>query len=320
MLVKGDGTLIWNGGRAEKTVQENLTKLAFIGFGEAAQAFVGGFGPAWAGVSQVYDIKTDHDEPAIRDGKRADYETAGVIGCATAAEALAGAPVVFSLVTADQALEVAKATAGHLPAGILYFDCNSCSPGSKRRAAELIDGNGGRYVDVAVMTPVYPRRHQTPLLVSGRHKEAALELMSALQMQAEPVEGPLGAAAAIKMVRSIMVKGMEALYMECVLTGRQSGVEEVVLDSLDDTFPGFGFKDRAAYMLERVMTHGVRRAAEMREVALTVEEAGQLNAMSRATVEWQQMIGDLGVSADLNDYTASADAVLAKLQSRGDAS
>ena len=83
------------------------------------------------------------------------------------------------------------------------------------------------------------------------------------------------------MIRSMMMKGLEALVCECVFAGRKAGVIETVLDSLDDTYPGFDWKKRAAYMLERVMTHGVRRAAEMREVALTVDLLG-LKARCRA--------------------------------------
>ena len=84
------------------------------------------------------------------------------------------------------------------------------------------------------------------------------------------------------------MKGLEALVCECVLAGAKAGVIETVLDSLDDTYPGFDWRKRSAYMLERMMTHGVRRAAEMREVALTVDLLGLDGAMSRASVGWQQ--------------------------------
>ena len=92
-----------------------------------------------------------------------------------------------------------------------------------------------------------------------------------------------------------------------------------MLDSLDDTYPGFDWKSRSAYMLERVMTHGVRRAAEMREVALTVDLLGLKGEMSRASVGWQQTIGELGLradAADAADYRVLADRILAALATR----
>jgi 3-hydroxyisobutyrate dehydrogenase-like beta-hydroxyacid dehydrogenase len=129
-------------------------------------------------------------------------------------------------------------------------------------------------------------------------------------------DGPVGAASSVKMIRSVMMKGLEALVCECVLAGRKAGVIETVLDSLDDTFPGFDWKERSAYMLERVMTHGVRRAAEMREVALTVDLLGLKGEMSRAAVGWEQAIGELGLrvnGAEAGDYRVLADRVLAAL-------
>ena len=123
------------------------------------------------------------------------------------------------------------------------------------------------------------------------------------------------------MIRSIMMKGLEALVCECVLAGRKAGVIETVLDSLDDTYPGFDWRKRSAYMLERVMTHGVRRAAEMREVALTVDLLGLKGEMSRASVGWEQTIGELGLratEAEAADYSDAGrpDSRRARLRSR----
>jgi 3-hydroxyisobutyrate dehydrogenase-like beta-hydroxyacid dehydrogenase len=167
-----------------------------------------------------------------------------------------------------------------------------------------------------VMAAVHPRLHRTPLLISGPHVEAAAAALASLGMSARIRQGPVGAASSVKMIRSIMMKGLEALVCECVLAGRKAGVIETVLDSLDDTYPGFDWKKHSAYMLERVMTHGVRRAAEMREVALTVDLFGLQGEMSRACVGWQQAIGELGLranAAEAADYGVLADRILAAL-------
>lgn len=292
-------------------------KVAFIGFGEAATAFRTGWRDA--GVTApvaAFDIKTASPDPAVSNLKWSNYAAADVMGCQSLADALDGAEIVISLVTADQALDAARAAAACIQDGALYCDGNSCAPGTKGEAARLIEAAGGRYVDTAVMAPVYPKRHHTPLLLAGPHAEAALAALSALDMKAK-VAGPVvGAASSIKMIRSIMMKGMEALFLECVLAGRKAGVDDVVLSSLDVTYPGFDFKAKAAYMQERVMTHGIRRAAEMREVARTVDDLGLGGTMARAAVEWQQRVGDLKLNAAAigpDNYGALADAILAKL-------
>jgi 3-hydroxyisobutyrate dehydrogenase-like beta-hydroxyacid dehydrogenase len=292
--------------------------IAFIGFGEAARAFLDGWRtqPGFNARVAAYDIKTDSPEAEVRAAKRADYAEAKVIGASSAPEAVAGAEAVFSVVTADQAHEAAIAALPGLAKGALFFDCDSCAPQTKERTATEVDAAGARYVDVAVMAPVHPRLHRTPLLMSGPHAQAAAAALAALDMSAAIHDGPVGSASAIKMIRSIMMKGLEALVCECVLAGRKAGVIETVLDSLDDTYPGFDWRQRSAYMLERVMTHGVRRAAEMREVALTVDLLGLDGDMSRASVGWQQKVGELGLRSSAEeqaDYRILADKILARL-------
>ena len=235
--------------------------IAFLGFGEAAQAFLAGWRTKGDFKARIcaYDIKTDSNNSEVRTAKRADYAAAKVLGASTAAEAVTGAEAVFSVVTPDQAHEAAIAALPGLAKGAFLFDCDSCAPQTKLRTAQEVEAAGGRYVDVAVMAPVHPRLHRTPLLISGPHVEAASAALASLGMSARIYEGPVGAASAVKMIRSVMMKGLEALVCECVLSGRKAGVIETVLDSLDETYPGFDWKKRSAYMLERVMTHGLRR-------------------------------------------------------------
>ncbi len=289
-------------------------RLAFIGFGEAASAFVEGWGAERAALTTAYDIKTGDPSREIGEAKRGDYARAGVTGRETVGEALDGAAVVFSTVTADQALAAATGAVDHIADNALYMDCNSCAPGTKREASHAISKSGGRYVDVAVMAPVRPGLHKVPLLISGAHTAQALEAFGKLDMSATVVDGGVGASSSVKMIRGIVMKGLEAIVAECVLSGRKAGVDGLVLESLEETYPGFNWKERAAYMLERVMTHGIRRAAEMREVALTVDQLGLGGGMARATAEWQQRIGEMKLNAgDIGDrdYRDLADAILA---------
>lgn len=135
-----------------------LPRVAFVGFGEAAEAFWMGWKTDGPPPARAFDIAID--EAPRRSGKLDDYRRTGMDGAATLAEALDGAQVVFSLVTADQAHAAALAASAVLPVGALWLDCNSCAPGTKQRNAALIEAAGGRYVDVAVMAPVHPRLHR----------------------------------------------------------------------------------------------------------------------------------------------------------------
>lgn len=254
--------------------------FTLFGYGEAGQTFARAAG--WEAQAQVFDIKTD--APEARDAVLACYEADGVTGATNPENALRNSHVILSLVTADQALAVAQHAALHILPNALYFDMNSVAPDTKRAAAKLIDKAGARYVDVAVMAPVHPARLAVPLLVSGPHAgEGAAALADLGFTNLLVVNGDIGQASAIKMIRSIMVKGQEALTAEMMLAARAAGVVDEVLGSLGD-----GWDIKADYNLERMRTHGIRRAAEMEEVAKTLTALGVEPVMTSGTIKRQR--------------------------------
>ncbi|MGF7146827.1 3-hydroxyisobutyrate dehydrogenase-like beta-hydroxyacid dehydrogenase [Sphingomonas zeicaulis] len=276
-----------------------MSSLAFIGFGEAGIAFA-------AAGARAYDLKTD--DPATAAEKHRDYKAVGVIGCATAAEALAEAEAIFCLVTADQVPLVSHDYAPFIPPNSLWFDMNSVAPETKRAAAEVIEAAGGRYVDVAVLAPVHPLRFAVPLLVSGPHADEARERLAAAGFtNVTIVEGGVGKASAIKMIRSVMVKGLEALTAEWILAAEAACIREEAVAALNASWPGTDWAAKADYNLERMLTHGIRRAAEMDEVVKTLDALGTGSAMTRGTVERQRALGSLGLAAPhtLNDKLAA---------------
>lgn len=263
--------------------------ITFIGFGEAAMAFAGGGDGDGA---RGYDLKLD--TAATRSAKLADFDRCGVTPCDTAAVALADAGIVLSLVTADQALPAAEsaARAATVAADTLWLDMNSVAPETKRAAAAAL-GHSERYVDVAVMAPVHPAGRAVPLLVSGPHAEAGAAALERLGFTAVSVVGArVGEASAIKMIRSVMVKGIEALSAECVLAADAAGVRDAVIASLDASWPGADWTRRFDYNLDRMMTHGIRRAEEMEQVMLTLTGLGVSPLMAAATMQWQRGIAE----------------------------
>lgn len=263
--------------------------IAIVGFGEAGAAF--GAGLKACG----YDRKTD--DAASRAAKHADFAAAGVAPRADLATALAGATAILSLVTADQALAVAQAAAPLLDGGALWFDMNSVAPETKRAAASAVEAAGGRYVDVAVMAPVDPARRAVPLLVAGAHAATAADTLRTIGFSdVTVVDGPVGAASSIKLIRSVMVKGLEALTAECVLAAEAAEVRAPVVASLNASWPGTDWAEKADYNLDRMMVHGVRRAAEMDEAVKTLDTLGTGSTMTRGTAARQRAIGALGLT------------------------
>lgn len=265
-------------------------QVTIIGFGEAGRAFAISSTPDL--VLSAYDLK--QGDPAMQ----AALVVAGVRRAKDAVDALTCAEAVLSLVTADQALAAAQDYAGHLTPGALWLDMNSVAPETKRAAATAVEAAGGRYVDVAVMAPVYPARRAVPLLVAGPHADDALALLSSIGFtKMRRVEGGIGAASAIKMIRSVIVKGIEALTAEAMLAADAAGVRDEVLASLDASDKPGSWTERADYNLDRMLVHGLRRAAEMEEVIKTLDALGAGSVMSRGTVERQRALGGLGLTS-----------------------
>ena len=262
-------------------------QVAFIGFGEAARAFtdslrkrleVHGFA--------AYDTKADAEMAHA-------MESRGVRRTETPSDAVAGADWVFSAVTADQSLAAASATALSLHPGQVLFDINSVSPGRKRETAAVVEATGAAYVDMAVMAPVHPKGHGTPMLMAGAEAERLAPILAALGFDGDVVALEPGAATAVKMVRSLFVKGLEAITVEALLAASASGCFDRVYESLSKSFPGLGWPECAEYNLERTLRHGTRRAAEMRESATTLEALGLVGGLAAQIAEVQERMGAL---------------------------
>lgn len=249
-------------------------RLALIGFGEAGSTFAHAAG--WGERAAAFDIDTS---------RAAVMAECGLRPAATVAEAFAGAGLVLSLVTADQAERVARHYAPFLAPGTIWCDCNSVAPETKRQAARAVEAAGGRYVDVAVLAPVDPARLAVSLLIAGPAAHEAETVLRAASFTNTRVVGEeVGRASAVKMIRSVMVKGLEALTAEMMLGASAAGVTEEVLASLDASEKLRPWAERVAYNLERMATHGLRRAVEMEESAKTLAALGVEPIMTAGTV------------------------------------
>ncbi|HEX7951493.1 MAG TPA: DUF1932 domain-containing protein [Burkholderiales bacterium] len=254
------------------------TRMALIGFGEVGTTFARAAG--WAQSATAWDIKPARKEEMVACGLRP---------AADAAEALADAPLVLSFVTADGAEEAARDYAPLLSPGALWCDMNSVAPQTKLAAAEAIEAAGGRYVDVAVLAPVQPAGVGVPLLLAGPAAEEAEALLRLAGFtNARIIGAQVGQASAIKMIRSIMVKGIEALTAEMILAAEAADVVDEVLASLDASEKRICWTERTDYNLERMALHGARRAAEMEEAAKTLAALGVEPVMTDGTIRRQR--------------------------------
>jgi 3-hydroxyisobutyrate dehydrogenase-like beta-hydroxyacid dehydrogenase len=277
-------------------------RISFIGFGEAGQAMAEGLRQEALlkeGVSQIaaWDILF----PGPAGAKLVEAANkAGVRVASSAEDAMRDAEIVIAAVTAASSFEAAQSVTAYLQGRPLYLDVNSVSPGRKQATAKLLN-DGARYVDVAIVSAIHPLRHKSPMMLAGPFAREAEPLLASLGMKTQNVGEEVGAAAAIKMVRSVMIKGIEALTAECFLAASRAGVVEPVAASLKNNYPTLDWNKLSEYNVERMASHGIRRAAEMREVAETLRELGIEPLMTIGTIERQQQLGEIGRQPAIKD-------------------
>ena len=286
-----------------------FSRVALIGFGEVGQTLAADLIKAGAEVS-AYDILFGDPDSVPSRAVR----TIPVRKATSASDAIAPAELIVSAVTAAADVDAARSMIPGIPRGAFYIDLNSVSPATKTVCARIVEDAGGRYVEAAVMTPIHPKGIASPMLLGGAHAAAFLERAAALGFSAKVFSATLGQAAAVKMCRSVIIKGVEALLTESLLAARRYGVEKPVLDSLSDLLPAGDWEKIARYFISRSLEHGVRRAEEMREAAKTVAEAGIAPLMTNATVEREDWAAAFKSALGEKELGAMLDAIRAQME------
>lgn len=287
-----------------------MSTVGVVGYGEVGRILAEDLRARGTDIV-AHDLKLGDD----RRAPLADHAAAhGVRLVGSHAELAAASDIVVSAVTADQAVAVADAVAPGLAEGTFVLDLNSASPRAKQRAADAVKAAGGRYVEGAVMTSVPPHRLGVPILLGGPDAADLAPVLADLGFTDATVHDErLGVASASKLCRSVVIKGMEALFVESLTAARHHGVEDAVLASLAETFPGIDWDAQASYFFARATQHGRRRADEMDQAADTVAAAGIEPWSSRATAQRQRWVAGLAEDGTIEptaDWRHAADRIL----------
>jgi 3-hydroxyisobutyrate dehydrogenase-like beta-hydroxyacid dehydrogenase len=252
-----------------------MTSIAVIGLGEAGRVYALGLAAAGADV-RGYDWYARLGEPGIRQVDELS-------------DAVVGSDLVISLVGAASALDVAAQALAHLTPGAVYADFNTADPALKRRIAALGDRSGIEVADVAVLAPVGRAGSRTPLLASGRASARVAALLSPLGVPLEIVEGEAGAAARLKLLRSVFVKGLAALVFESLDAARAAGVEPWMRGQIAGELGPDG-DEHLDRLIAGTYRHAIRREQEMRDALAALEASGGHTDMTRATLTWLERI------------------------------
>jgi 3-hydroxyisobutyrate dehydrogenase len=272
-----------------------MISVGFVGFGEAGFTIGGGLRAAGLTNLFAYDIAAGSADrgPLIRNRAA----TAGATLVSSSEELAQSSDILMSTVTCSSALDAARQTAPYLSGHHVYADLNSVSPALKRDVASAVGDAGASFVEAAVMAGVQPYGQRVPMLIGGPGAERFSTVMTPFGMRLELIEGPVGKAAAVKMCRSLVVKGIEALLAECVLAATQYDAADKVFASLQESWPGIDWTQLADHTMGRLVVHGERRAREMEEVAATLRAIGVEPMMAEGAARRQDWSAQLDLKA-----------------------
>ena len=278
---------------AERGRGPDVTRFGFIGFGALAQAFAAGL--RQAGIEGVAAFTRPRDDPAAAAALAARLRAAGVHRCWSLQELVHDADVIIGAVPAGAAVEIVERSVPHLIPGRLYVDPTPLAPSHKRALADRIGVAGAEYADVAVLGTVAIESYAVPMIAAGPGALRWAATATPLGFKVSVLEGAAGQASLVKLLRSVYMKGRDALILEMLLAARRHGVEDAVLTSIGGPAEQVPFPDLVERVLRSLAIYAERRSAELEAAAELVDDVGLEPLVTLAGAARLRWLADLGV-------------------------
>lgn len=270
-----------------------MASFAFIGFGELGAALAQGLGRSGSHALRAYTRA--RAQPAASDALQQRLRQAATRGCDTLEEAVSGATAVLSVVPAHASLAVAERCAPLLEPGAYFVDFSVAAVAEKQAAGALVAAVDALYVDAAVLGTVSASGFAVPILASGPGARGWQTLVEPEGLQVEALEGPAGDATLVKLLRSVYMKGRDALIVEMMLAARRYGLDERVAASIQGPGEQVPFPALAERVLCALAVHAERRSDELLASSEVVRGAGVDPLLSRAGSDVLRRVAELGL-------------------------
>jgi 3-hydroxyisobutyrate dehydrogenase-like beta-hydroxyacid dehydrogenase len=279
--------------------------IALLGFGEAGSAIARGLAAenGWRGPSKpgdnaprrliAIDPALDKDARGTALGKEARRLEVAISDRYT--EALSEADLVICAVQGEHALDAATSAAAFMKKGAHFLDLCTVTGKMADEDRDAIEKVGGRYVDIAVMGGFFKYGIKAPMLVAGEEAQTAVGWMNANGFDAKYLGPKPGSASSVKMVRSVLMKGLEALGVEALVTAERQGIREEVLECLADV-DLVPFREHLSSLVQTHIVHARRRWEEMGLVAQTLRETGVEPKMTVTTEQTLRRSVEAGIA------------------------
>ena len=291
-------------------------RIGFIGFGGAGYGLAKGL--RQAGLAEILFYDRMQETPPFAEVIRRHAAETGAVQTKSAGELLSRVEMVVSCVTGAMAVDLAEEAAPFLNAAHLYADVNTAAPRIKEQVAAIVEKSGAAFADAAMMGAIPAFLHRVPILASGSGAERFRQSMEPYGMNIRVVGEKPGQASAIKMFRSIFMKGLLSLFLEMLTATHRYGVDETVLGSIAESLDGVPFRETARLQMTKGAVNAERMAHEMEEVIATLEGMGLPSQMSRAAMEKLRWCAGFGLRERFGgELPATLDEVLRAMENPG---
>ncbi|RAS86267.1 DUF1932 domain-containing protein [Priestia endophytica] len=278
-------------------------KLGFIGFGEAA--FELSIGLKQEGLETIctHDVMLDHPTfgPQIKErAKQAQVELEYTPKSLLMREDLA---MLIVAVPANKAYEVSNSLKPYLKKELIYIDVSASTPDIKRKISNSLKERGVSFVDASMMGPLPVYKHKVPILASGEGTDAFIDIMSQYGMDISKVSEKPGDASAVKLIRSIFMKGLPALLIEMLEAAHKFGVEDLVISSISETMNSKNFEETMNRLVTGTSIHALRRSMELEGSIEMLESSNLSSLMSKASKDKLQLLAELNLKEKFQGKT-----------------
>lgn len=289
-------------------------RLVFIGFGEAAYNIASGLKAE--GLTDIGAFDRNAADPLLGGLIQQRAAEVGVKLFESLESAYQAGEFIACLTSANNALAVAKSVIPQLKAGQVYVDMNSAAPTIKAAIAQIPHKEDVMFCDAAVMGTVPGNKHKVPMFLAGDGAEKFAMAFAQYGMKLTVLDAKAGGASAIKMLKSVIMKGLPQLMFESFEAALKYGVLDTLAASLASSLNGKTVEQLADTFTARTMIHAARRSEEMQDVVATLESLGVDAAMSKATIAKldrlaeQNWVEILGADGDKLNYREAMQALI----------
>ncbi|MDN4605874.1 DUF1932 domain-containing protein [Sporosarcina highlanderae] len=279
-------------------------KVGFIGFGEASFNIALGFNEE--GIEGIIAFDASLNNPVYGKIIQERAEKANVNLLPNLEDVVQQSTVIFAAVPADKALDVCTATLPFLQRNTLYIDVSASSPDIKKAISENVIQKGALFVDAALMGPLPVYKHKVPIYASGNGADLMIKLLAGYQMDLTKISDIAGEASAVKLVRSVFMKGLSVLGVEMLEAARKLEIEELVIRSVSETMDKTDFENTLNRLVTGTAIHAERRFTEMSGSNQMLESINVNAIMATAVREKLEYMVEFGLKEKFDGVTPSS--------------